>query len=320
MNERFTELTETLEPYADDPTVVRELHDVPPYRVYEVRLEGRRAALKVDAHPRGRAADEGRVHEYVARRTSAAVPEPVAVGSDHYLTAWNEAIARTRSAETLEPTWTRAAGRWIGTLHDDTAGAFDGFGRPRDDGESGLALESHEDWTDAVLDRLGSHRSVLERVGYADVADAVAEFLRANPRAFEGAGEPVLCHGDAHPEHVVAGAGPADAAAAIDFEHALVAPAEYDYWRFAIPYVAGRDDVDETVSRAFREGYESVRSLPADLERRAPIYRAVLTVAFLESLFLQRNVAPARRTEVADRLRGIVCETLADRRDGAGDY
>lgn len=302
-------LAATLEPYADEQTVVRELHDVPPYRVYEVRLEGRRAVLKLDDHPRGRAAAEGRVHEYVARRTDDPVPDVVAVGDDHYVAAWSDAIAQ--ASETIDSNWARAAGAWLGTLHDDTVGAFDGYGRPRDGG-SELELEAYDDWADALIARIEDHRSYLEECGYGEVADDVLRFLRTQPHALEGAGAPVLCHGDVHPEHV---ASNGETTAAVDFEHALVAPPEYDYWRTAIPYLETRADVDDAVRRAFRDGYESVRSLPDDLERRRPIYRATTGVAFLESLFLQRNVGPDRRPAVADRLCEAVSDALADCRE-----
>lgn len=339
-------LETTLAPYADDATVVRELHDVPPYRVYEVRLDDRRAALKIDAHPRGHAADEGRVHDYVANHTAAPVPEVLAVGTDHYLAAWDDTIAS--ASETIDANWARTAGRWLGTLHGETAGDFDGFGRPRDGGDheddgkpaldalgTALELDAHAEWVDAVIDRLEYHRTYLESVGHEDVADDVSQFLRRHPNVLDGVGEPVLCHGDVHPEHVVgtgttsaepgtetadgtpaATASTADgAASAIDFEHALVAPAEYDYWRTVLPYIDARDDVDEVVSRAFRRGYESVRSLPDDLEQRRPIYGVITAVSALESLFLQRNVGPERRTERAERLRSVVDETLARLRE-----
>ncbi|MXV64484.1 phosphotransferase [Natronorubrum sp. JWXQ-INN-674] len=295
----------TLAQYADDGTVVRELHDVPPYRVYEVRLDGRRSVLKIDDHPRGHAADEGRVHDYVSSNASAPVPDVLAIGTDHYLTTWDDDI--DRSTATVEPTWARAAGRWLGTLHADTTGEFDGFGRPRD-GPSGLELEAHDDWIDAARERLAFHRAFLAPLGYGAVVDAVDRFLKNNPNAFDGAGEPVLCHGDIHPDHLVHVDG--QVTAAIDFEHAFVAPAEYDYWRTVMPYFEACDDVSEAAARAFRTGYESVRPLPEDLERRRLAYRAVNLVAFLESLFLQENAGPERREALGDQLRTAAFETL----------
>ncbi len=308
-------MTRTIEPIlaqiADDATVVRELHDVPPYRVYELRLDDRRAVLKVDDHPRGHASDEGRVHEYVAAHTSAPVPAVLAVGADYYLTAWSDDVAQ--SAATIDTEWARAAGRWLGTVHADTAGDFDGFGRPQD-GPSGLELEAHDDWIDAAGERIAYHRTALEPLGYADVVDSVGRFLESNPHVFDGAGEPVLCHGDVHPEHLAYVDG--EPTAAIDFEHALVAPAEYDCWRTVMPYVEARDDVSDAVARAFRAGYESVRPLSAGLERRRPAYRLLNLVAFLESLFLQRTVDTRTRERTGERLRTLVFETLEAMEEG----
>lgn len=307
------EIRRTLARYADEREIVRELHDVPPYRVYEVRLDGRRAVLKVDDHPRGHAADEGRVHEYVARHTAATVPDVLAVGADHYVTARDDDVAA--SDGTVDAAWAETAGGWLATLHADTAGAFDGFGRPFDDGDS-LALESHATWLDAVRARVARHRSFLESVGYADVADAVDRFLERHPGVLDGAGRPVLGHGDVHPEHVVPTAD--GRAVAIDFEHALVAPAEYDYWRTAMPYLEAPADVDDAVARAFRNGYEAVRPLPEGLERRKPVYRAVNLVAFLESLHLQRTVGPTERARRGAVMRELALETLEELRATVG--
>ncbi|ELZ11493.1 MULTISPECIES: phosphotransferase family protein [Natrialba] len=308
------QLVSTLESYADDVVVGRRLHDVPPYRVYEVYLDGRQAAVKVDAHPRGHAAAEGRVHEFVATQTGVSVPAVLAVGSDHYVTAWCDELERSPAPlETIDSEWAAAAGRWLGTLHTETAGAFDGFGRPRD-GDSGIELEAHADWIEAVRARLSFHRSFLEPIGYGTVVDAVDQFFETHDNAFDGAGEPVLCHGDIHPEHL---ARTGDGPVAIDFEHALVAPGEYDYWRTVVPYFEARNDVDDSVTRAFRAGYESVRSVPAALEQRKPAYRLLLLLEFIESLHLQRRGDPSTRTTRGDRFRELVFETLEELREKA---
>ena len=298
-------LKQTLAQYTDDATIISELHDVPPYRVYSVSLGGQRAVLKIDDHPRGHAADEGRVHEYVATHTSAAVPAVLGVGSDHYLTDWHDDIAT--AGDSIDTDWAHAAGVWLGTLHADTAGKFDGFGRLRDC-DGALECTAHDDWTDAVTARIAYHRPFLESIGYGDVADAVNAFFHDYPDVFDGTGEPVLCHGDVHPEHVVRTA--TGVVLGIDFEHALVAPAEYDYWRTVMPYFEAREDVDETVTRAFRDGYESVRSLPNDIEDRRPVYRLVNWVAFIESLYLQEMVGPTKRAKAGEWMRNRVFETL----------
>jgi hypothetical protein len=61
----------------------RQLHDVP---FHEVTVDGRRAVWKRDTGPAGGAGVEGRVTRFVGERTSAPVPESLAVGDD-----WHEA-------------------------------------------------------------------------------------------------------------------------------------------------------------------------------------------------------------------------------------
>ncbi|MFC4987100.1 phosphotransferase family protein [Saliphagus infecundisoli] len=297
----------TIAQYANDARVLEELHAVPPYRVYEVSLDGRRGVLKIDDHSRGHAADEGRVHAFVASETSMEVPNVIAVGDDHYVTDWEDAFEG--SPTPIEEEWAHIAGVWLGGLHADTADAFPGFGRPRDHG-TGLTIDVHDRWTDAARERIAYHREFLETVGHADVADAVDRFLGENPGVFEGCGGPVLCHGDVHPEHLSRTDG--GTATAIDFEHALGAPAEYDYWRAATPYFEAADGVGTSALRAFQAGYESVRELPAGIEERRPAFRLLNLVAFLESLYLQENLGADERERRAENMRRLIVETVED--------
>ncbi|WP_306052776.1 phosphotransferase family protein [Natronococcus wangiae] len=293
----------------DDLTIVRELHDVPPYRVYEVRIDGHRAVLKVDYHSRGHAAVEGRVHAYVAAHTTVPAPEILDVGDHHYVARWDDTL---QTGETVDERWARAAGRTLATLHEDTDGEFDGFGQFRV-GDSGLELAGHDDWLTAARDRLEYHRPFLERVGHADLVTIVDEFFAEHPALFEGAGNPVCCHGNVHPEHVASTAG--EVTAVIDFEHALVAPGEYDYWR-VVPPVFGTDpDVGDSVPDAFRDGYESVRPLRNGFERRRDAYQLVNLVAYVESLYLQENVEPSRLPKRAAFFRELAFDTLERLRD-----
>lgn len=278
-----------------------------PYRVYEVSLDSRRAVLKGDDHPRGHAADEGRVQEYVARETAAGVPDVIAVGTDHYLTEWEPAFAD--SSEQVDEEWAGVASTWLGRLHAETAGSFEGFRRPRDGG-SALAIDARGHWIDAARERVGYHQEYLRTVGHADVADAVDRFLRENPDVFAGCGEPVLCHGGVHPEYLArTGDG---TATAIDFEHALVAPAEYDYWRAAMPYFEADDGVTDGALESFCEGYESVRELSDGFEDRRPAYRLLNLVAFLESLYLQVKEDSDEREAHGEILEGLVFETIEE--------
>jgi Ser/Thr protein kinase RdoA (MazF antagonist) len=296
---------DALASHATDYAVRETLHDVPPYRVYEVEVDGRRAVLKLDAHPRGHAAAEGRVQAHVADHTAVPAPPVLAVGRDHFLAAWDE-NAPTAGAGTVDEAWARAAGACMARLHAETAGAFDAYGRPVD--RDGLAVAGHDAWIDAVRARLAYHREYLVDLGYAGVVDRVDAFFGEHPDAFAGAGAPVLCHGNVHPEHAAVAGG--EVVSLIDFEHALLAPGEYDYWRLALPQFEGADGRSDA-ERAFRAGYESVRPLSEGFEHRKRAYALLNFVAYFESLYLQRNAGPAERAERAERMTELVDETLA---------
>lgn len=66
--------------------------------------------------------------------------------------------------------------------------------------------------------------------------------------------------------------------------------------------------VDGPAKRAFREGYEGVRSLPAGIQRRRPVYAMLNEVSYLESLFVQDRHEPeetqARATWLRERIIG----------------
>jgi Ser/Thr protein kinase RdoA (MazF antagonist) len=315
--------------------IVRQLHDVPPYRVYEVRLDGRRAVLKLDAHPRGHAAVEGRVQAYAADRTPLSVPPVLAVASDHYLVAWDDAAAAeagdhaatdsdnhaATGSDDHDETWCRVAGTALARLHDASSEDVSGYGAFRvrastDDSRGavtdGLGIDAHETWREAVISRLDHHRTYLEARGYADVVDAVIAYVEDHPEAFAAVGEPVCCHGNVLPDHLAVVDG--DPAALIDFEHALAAPAGYDYWRTAGPVFRGSADEDR-LERAFRAGYESVRPLPESVDSHTTEFQLVNTVAYLEALFLQQNRGPTEREELAERMQTHVTETLASLRE-----
>lgn len=305
--------------HADDFTIVRELHDVPPYRVFEVHLDGRRAVLKMDAHPRGHAAAEGRVQEYVADQTSVPVPGIIAVGRDHFLAEWDDDAPAPGEVEPVDRAWASAVGTWMGTVHAETDGDFDRYGQPRASNER-IEFTGHAAWIAVVRDRLDSHRSYLESESLSravEAVDVVDDFFRTHPDAFAGAGGPVLCHGNVHPEHAALADG--EIVSVVDFEHALVAPGEYDVWRLALPQFEGSDAIDETVSRAFREAYESEYAIPSGFGRRRKLYWLVNFVSYLESLHLQQNVAAEQRGEVAAHQRDLIFDILDDVREAMGE-
>lgn len=300
-------IRDALASHADDFAVACELHDVPPYRVYEVRVEDRRAVLKLDDHPRGHAAAEGRVQGYAADRTSIPVPPVLAVGDDHFFAAWDDRVPQ--EPEPGDERWARAAGRCLGRLHAETTGDFEGYGRPAaSDGE--LAVDARDDWMRAVRDRLAHHRPFLADAGHVEIADAVDGLLADHPGLLDGAGGPVLCHGDLLPGHLATDEA-GEPSAVIDFEHALIAPGEYDFCRTAIPTFGGGDPSEGDLARlqAFRGGYESVRTLPDGFERRRAVYLLVDLVSYVESLYLQGNVEGPERSR---RARGMRDAALTD--------
>jgi fructosamine-3-kinase len=91
----------------------------------------------------------------------------------------------------------------------------------------------------------------------------------------------------------------------VDFEHALAAPGEFDYWRTAMPTFESK-----TTERAFRRGYESLRSLPRDFEARKPVYVLLNLIYYFESLYVQEQHGPDETAERAARLRNSVTETV----------
>jgi Ser/Thr protein kinase RdoA (MazF antagonist) len=117
----------------------------------------------------------------------------------------------------------------------------------------------------------------------------------------------VLAHGNYLPDHV--GVTDEGVACVIDWEHALVAPAEYDYWRTTMPLFGGPDG-DETQREAFRDGYESIRSLPSGLEDHVDVYRLVNAVSYLKSLHLQRQRRGQEKARLAVRFREAVSDAI----------
>lgn len=301
---------DALASHADDYAVVRELHRMPPHVTYEVEIDGRRAVCKLATRPEGDPATEARVLQYVGRETGVPVPRILAVGDGYFLAEWRDDAPQETPAES--ETYLRTMGEGLATLHDEAE--FDACGFPRAV-EGGLEIDARESWHAVVCDLLVDLREWLEPHGYDDAAADVLAFTRENPDLFAGCGDPVLCHGNYLPDHV--GVTDGELACLIDFEHALVAPCGYDFWRSAVPMFYDVDaGFDEDGLETFREGYESVRPLPDGLDARRDAYWLVNTVSYLQALFLQGQVTGEEAHQRAEGFRAFVegtIDSLAER-------
>lgn len=296
---------------SNDYEVRRELHAVPPHAVYEVTVGGTRAVCKVARGPRADPATEARVIEFAGRETSVPVPEILAVGEDFFVAAWRDGLPGETA---LDAQRARTMGAGLATLHEETVGAFEAAGFPRADrfprAEDGrLPVDARDSWHGTVCDLLADRRDYLVEFGYGDVAAEALAFVREHPDLFRGVGDPVLCHGNYLPEHVATEGD--EVACVIDWEHALVAPGEYDYWRTALPLRNNAEPAErDSVLGAFREGYESVRTLPAGFDRRAEAYRLVNAVSYLKSLHLQRQQTGQKKARTAAFFREFVDDSI----------
>lgn len=295
----------------DDPSFAAEfgeysfeerLHNVPPHEVSEVVVDGQRAVYKRDVGPTGSAGVEGRVAALVGAETSVPVPAVLAVGDDWYVAAYCHHAPSHDSPSEPDEAWARAAGRGLATLHEESAALVNRYGAFHVDGNV-LAGPSHSNWREAALAFVRRRRDVMADHGHADVADAALDFLRENPDAFAAAGDPVVCHGWWSPEHVAV--QDRDIACVLDFEHALAAPATWDYWRTVLAVFDGGP-----AQAAFREGYESVRRLPADLANHQSLYTLLHALYFFESLYVQTQHGDAETERRANALREQTFEML----------
>lgn len=299
-----TTVEKKLEKHFASHRIVRQLHDVPPHEVYEVSVDGRRAVYKGDTGVTGSAGIEGGVTALVGQQTSVPVPEILLTEDDYYVAAWHPDAPTPDEGQPTDEGWAYATGRGLATLHTETASVIERYGQFRSQ-NGRVTISGYDEWDAAALDYVRSHRPVLARHGHVDVADAVIDFLSEHPDTFENTGEPVCCHGWATPEHVAVVND--RVACMVDFEHAIAAPGEFDYWRTCMPTFDSRS---ENTERAFRRGYESIRSLPRGFDDRKPIYVMLNLIYYFESLYVQDQHEPEETAERAERLRDSVTEML----------
>jgi Ser/Thr protein kinase RdoA (MazF antagonist) len=300
-----------LAPHFDHVSVGDRLHAVPPHVVHAVTVDGRRAVCKLAVGPESVLGREAAAQAHGARATDLPVPEVLAAGEAFYVAEWLEGVPAPGGDHDIA-SWAHAAGAGLARLHEGTPMPAHG---PLRGGENGVDVDARDTAAAALAGYLEDLRPGVAGTGYADVLDDAAAFLRDHPDALAGAGDPVLCHGNWLPDHV--GVNEDEVTAVIDFERAVAAPAEHDYWRAAIPLFAG-PDADEDARAAFRAGYESVRPLPEGFEARADVHRLAIVASFVESLFVQDQHDPGAAERKAASLREAVDDLLATLRDRSG--
>lgn len=299
--------------HTTDYAIHGRLHDVPPHAVYDVTVDGTRAICKL---ARGSTADpavEGRVMAYVERTTTVPVPRILAVAPDFFIAEWCDDAPSSASTGTTDlpmPVGTdlaRTLGEGLATLHAETPHDKPGF--PCANGE--LHVDSRDTWTETLSELLAGWGALLADDGYGCVAEEVRTFVGEHPTLFEDAGEPVLTHGWYTPEHV--GTADGGVACVLDWEHALVAPAEYDVCRTEAPVFDNPNrECADGAREAFREGYASVRPFSDGFETRFRAYRAVTHVYFLVSGRIQRQRPPDHIRKLSEALVESIRETLTD--------
>jgi fructosamine-3-kinase len=312
------DVRDALASHTTDYAVRGTLREMPPHAVYEVEFDGARAVCKLARGPRADPATEARVLQYVDEQTPVPVPRVLASGDDHFVAEWCDDVPE---GPELDRAKARAMGAGLATLHAAAADDFDRTGTLAADG-GGLRVDDRDRWSDTLCALLGESAISLDDVGHGDVARDVRRFVREERDLFDAPPEATLLHGNWVAEHVgVSGTPEPTVDRVLDFEHALVGAAGYDYVRSVLPlFVGPRGDEHDVPESVFREGYESVRPLPPEFDDRRDAYVTVVTVTFLQALYVQR--APLNDPETvaanAAAIRGHVERSLEALREWRG--
>ncbi|WP_330631412.1 phosphotransferase [Halocatena halophila] len=295
---------ETLATAFESYSIVRQLRAVPPHEVYEVTVNGHHAVYKGNTGPTGKAAIEGRVTAFLGEQTSVPVPRIVRVGDDYFVAKWHPDAPPADARRDIDETWAFVAGRGLATLHAETNQFIDTYGQFQpQNGE--LTITGASDWHTAAIAYVRRHRSVPDQQGHADSVDTVIDVLTDRSELFEDADSPVCCHGWATPEHISVSDDQVNCI--VDFEHALAAPGEFDYWRTVFPTF---NHNTAALEQTFRDGYESIRSFPAGFERRKPLYLLMNLVYYFKSLYVQNQHGLEETAKRAKRFRKDISETV----------
>jgi len=298
------DIHDVLESYASSYSVHRLLHDVPPHRVYEVTVDGVRAACKLARDSRAAPSVEGRVIEHVERETDVPVPHVLTVGDGYFLTEWCDDAPDDQVSVTESEA--RALGASLGTLHTQTS--FESTGLL---GESStLTVRAQDTWSETLGEILSGVHDDLAGTGYEDVSERALSFVDCHREFFDAAGDAVLIHGDFVPSHVTFDQG--EVCRVVDWEHAIAGPGEYDFARTELHVFDNPARENERHRDAFRAGYESVRELPSGSELRRRAYKALIFAFDIRQGFVQDQRTSEERERFNDRFRDLAFRIIDD--------
>lgn len=202
----------------------------------------------------------------------------------------------------------RATGRGLAGVHEarlDRVGVVEGGG------PDGLDLVG-ESWTEVLCATVEWRASDWLPDRFEDLPERLTETVRAVEPTFGG--RPALLHADVSRINLHV-----DPLGLLDWERALVGDPAFDLVD-ATEHHLGQPDVDDAerarLTDALHEGYRSVAGgLPAGLDRRRPLYRAVWHLLVLQAF---EKWAP-RVDRPTDELAGEVREEFHERIDRTRD-
>jgi fructosamine-3-kinase len=170
--------------------------------VYDVTVNGTRAACKTTEHQPGVLAREGAVLRTLDKRTTVRVPTVLATGDGVLLLEWVEGD----TDEPDDPPERRRAllstvGRTMARLHNATRGWFGSHGELKL-GDGPLTVDTPVDWPDRLRAFVDGWADDVSTTRYAEVGSAVVETVSTHRELFADC-MPALVHGEVSPDHVL---------------------------------------------------------------------------------------------------------------------
>lgn len=274
--------------------------------VYEVSVDGRRAACKMTDDQPAMLAREGAVLAAVAKHAPVPVPKMLDTGDGYLLLEWVR--GDDYDSQGQRRARLRSVGRTLARLHSATAGWFDGHGQ-LERGDNPLAVKRPTAWPDRLSTFVDDWATNLVGTEDADVATAVVEFVEDHHHAFADC-PPVLVHGEPSPEH--ARFDGHELVALLDWELSQAAPGAFDLvWAerdfFRAPFDG---EIDGDLRTALHEGYEAERPLSPGSAFRREVYRATFAMRDLKHVADAETFAGIGRDEFRASMRAYVFDRL----------